>query len=58
MLFFGNVLAQKNIYVVDNESLREVNTDLRQKLADTPLNYPTTRKGYQDNINSHSIEIP
>ena len=46
--------TQKTIYVVDNESLREVNADLRQKLADTPLNYPTTRKGYQDNIDSNT----
>lgn len=46
--------TQKQIYVVDNEALRAVNTDLRQKLADTPLNYPTTRKGYQDNIDSNT----
>jgi len=45
---------QKQIYVDDNEALRAVNTDLRQKLADTPLNYPTTRKGYQDNIDSNT----
>ena len=46
--------VQKQIYVDDNEALRAVNTDLRQKLADTPLNYPTTRKGYQDNIDSNT----
>ena len=45
---------QKQPYVDDNVSLRAVNTDLRQKLADTPLNYPTTRKGYQDNIDSNT----
>jgi len=45
---------QKQPYVDDNISLRAVNTDLRQKLADTPLNYPTTRKGYQDNIDSNT----
>lgn len=45
---------RKAIYYNDNESLRAVNTDLRQKLADTPLNYPTTRKGYQDNIDSNT----
>jgi len=44
----------KQPYVDDNVSLRAVNTDLRQKLADTPLNYPTTRKGYQDNIDSNT----
>jgi len=46
--------VQKQIYVDDNTALRAVNTDLRQKLADTPLNYPTTRKGYQDNIDSNT----
>lgn len=46
--------TQKQIYVNDNQSLRAINTDLRQKLADTPLNYPTVRKGYQDNINSNT----
>lgn len=45
---------EKQIYSDDNEALRAVNTDLRQKLADTPLNYPTTRKGYQDNIDSNT----
>lgn len=45
---------QKQPYVLDNVSLRAVNTDLRQKLADTPLNYPTTRRGYQDNIDSNT----
>jgi len=46
--------SQKQIYIGDNEALRAVNTDLRKKLADTPLNYPTTRKGYQDNIDSNT----
>ena len=46
--------TQKQPYVDDNVSLRAVNTDLRQKLADTPLNYPTTRKGYQDNIDKNT----
>lgn len=45
---------QKQIYVNDNEALRAVNQDLRQKLTDTPLNYPTARKGYQDNIDSNT----
>jgi len=45
---------RKEPYVVDNKSLRAVNTDLRQKLADTPLNYPTTRRGYQDNIDKNT----
>ena len=45
---------QKEPYVVDNISLRAVNTDLRQKLANTPLNYPTTRRGYQDNVDKNT----
>jgi len=45
---------RKQPYVDDNISLRAVNTDLRQKLANTPLNYPTTRKGYQDNIDKNT----
>ena len=45
---------KKSIYVKDNESLRAVNTELRQKLADTPLNYPTTRRGYQDNVDKNT----
>ena len=45
---------RKEVYYNDNESLRAVNTDLRKKLADTPLNYPTTRKGYQDNIDKNT----
>jgi len=46
--------AKKQPYVNDNTSLRAVNTELRQKIADTPLNYPTVRKGYQDNIDKNT----
>jgi len=49
--------AQKAVYFEENVNLRTVNADLRKKLADTPLNYPTTRKGYQDNIDSNSEVI-
>ena len=45
------------IYEDDNTALRAVNTDLRQKLADTPLNYHTTRRGYQDNIDKNTEMI-
>jgi len=45
---------RKQLYVEDNMSLRAVNTDLRQKIAETPLNYPTARKGYQDNIDKNT----
>lgn len=55
---------KKQIYSEDNESLRKVNIDLRQKLAQTPLNYVTARKEYQTNIdknisiiNNNQIEI-
>lgn len=44
----------KQPYVDDNASLRAVNTELRQKIAETPLNYPTVRKGYQDNIDKNT----
>jgi len=46
-----------SIFENDNTALRSVNTDLRQKLADTPLNYPTTRRGYQDNIDKNTETI-
>ena len=48
---------RKAVYSEENVNLRTVNADLRQKLADTPLNYPTTRKGYQDNIDKNSEVI-
>lgn len=46
--------VRKRIYVDDNKALRAINIDLRQKLTDTPLNYPTTRKGYQENIDKNT----
>ena len=49
--------GRKAVYFEENVNLRTVNADLRQKLADTPLNYPTTRKGYQDNIDKNSEVI-
>jgi len=51
---YGDRIA---IYDNDNSELRSVNTELRQKLADTPLNYPTTRRGYQDNIDKNTEVI-
>jgi len=45
---------RKQIYVDDNEALRAVNTDLREKLAGTPLNYYTTRNGYQTSIDKNA----
>lgn len=40
-------------YLNDNKLLRESNTQLRQKIAETPLNYRTVRKEYQDIIDSN-----
>jgi hypothetical protein len=45
-----------DVYENDNETLRLVNTDLRQKLAETPLNYMTARKEYQTSIDKN-IEV-
>lgn len=47
---------QKNEFLVDNEKLRDVNAELRKKLTETPLNYRTVRKEYQENIDKN-IEI-
>ena len=46
--------AQKQVYIDDNQSLRAVNRDLRQKLADTPETYRTIRGEYQDNIDKNT----
>ena len=54
----NTVYAERTaVFTEDNVALRAVNTDLRQKLADTPLNYPTTRRGYQDNIDKNTETI-
>jgi hypothetical protein len=45
---------RKAVYVKDNEALRKVNNDLRQKLAETPVNYITVRKDYQTNIDKNA----
>lgn len=45
--------ASKEIYISENESLRETNNILRTKLANTPDNYRTIRKDYQININNN-----
>jgi hypothetical protein len=49
--------TQKQIYVDDNEALREVNKELRQTLAETPLNYITARKEYQTSIDKNTTII-
>jgi hypothetical protein len=42
------------IYSDDNESLRNINNDLRKKLTETPLNYVGVRKNYQENIDKNT----
>lgn len=46
-----------NVYEADNEALRSVNNDLRQKLAETPLNYMTARREYQTSIDKNTDVI-
>lgn len=45
---------KKNIFITDNINLKSVNTELRKKLAETPLNYRTVRKEYQINIDKNT----
>lgn len=45
---------QKSIYVIDNQNLREVNNELREKMAETPLNYRTVRNEYQASIDKNT----
>lgn len=40
-------------YVKDNEYLRKLNNDLRQKLIETPITYSNIRNGYQANIDKN-----
>lgn len=40
-------------YKTDNDTLRNINTRMRNKLLETPLNYANTRKGYNDIINDN-----
>ena len=44
---------QKQVYLDDNEALRVINNDLRQKLAETPVTYRTIRNDYQTSIDSY-----
>ncbi len=45
--------GKKETYVNDNEKLRTINNDLRQRLAETPLNYVSARRDYQTNIDKN-----
>lgn len=40
-------------YQVDNDTLRNINIQMRNKLIETPINYVNTRKGYNDIINDN-----
>jgi hypothetical protein len=44
---------EKLIYINDNEELRKINIELRQKLTNTPVKYVVIRKDYQDNIDKN-----
>jgi hypothetical protein len=48
---------RKQTYIDDNEALRKVNNDLRQKLAETPMNYVSVRRDYQTNIDKNLVII-
>jgi len=48
---------RKQPYIRENEDLREVNRTLRERLAETPLNYLTARREYQQSINDNVAVI-
>ena len=48
---------RKQVYLDDNESLRAVNADLREKLVETPVTYRTIRKEYQNNVDKNAEAI-
>lgn len=48
---------RKTIYIEDNQALRAINNDLREKLASTPLNYRTVRNEYQVSIDKNAEVI-
>lgn len=45
------------VYEQDNEVLRKINNDIRETLAETPINYRIVRKEYQTNIDKNVKEI-
>ena len=51
----NNIYDEKKlVYVLDNESLRAVNINLRQKLANTNVLYKTIRNDYQISIDKNT----
>jgi hypothetical protein len=49
--------ARKKTYLNDNERLRVVTNDLRERLAETPLNYMSARRDYQSSIDKNAKTI-
>ncbi len=45
---------KKNTYEQDNQSLRNVNTELRNTLSQTPVSYVSIRRDYQSNIDKNT----
>jgi len=45
---------KKKVYEVDNQALRNVNNDLRNTLAQTPINYSSVRRDYQESIDKNT----
>lgn len=45
---------KKKIYIDDNDALRTITNDLRQKLVETPVNYMSIRKDYQASIDKNT----
>jgi hypothetical protein len=45
---------KKNTYELDNQSLRNVNTELRNTLSQTPVSYVSIRRDYQSNIDKNT----
>lgn len=48
---------KKKPYVTDNEELRSITNNLRQKLVNTPVNYASVRKQYQESIDKNDGNI-
>lgn len=45
---------KKKIYLNDNQALRDVNNNLRNTLAETPINYASVRRDYQTSIDKNA----
>jgi hypothetical protein len=45
---------KKRTYELDNQSLRNVNTELRSTLSQTPVSYISVRRDYQSNIDKNA----